>query len=99
MQNWIEFQNFHLTIHERFEKEVMEERESLVAAQKKSTAKAQDAEEVEIFKARLKTGESRLMHHKLLLHWTEQQRKSMAVEHTPLINNTQDEWSDGPKTY
>ena len=99
MENWVEFQNFHLTIHERFEKEVMEENEYLIAAQKKSAAKAQGAEEVEIFKARLKTGESKVMHHELLLHWTEQQRKAMAVEHMPSINNTRNEWSDELKTY
>ncbi|KAL9638260.1 MAG: hypothetical protein Q9164_001663 [Protoblastenia rupestris] len=99
MENWVEFQNFHLTIHERFEKEVMEENKYLIAAQKKSAAKAQGAEEVEISKARLKTGESKVIHHELLLHWTEQHRKAMAIEHMPSINNTQDEWSDELKTY
>ena len=96
MENWVEFQDFHLTIHERLEKERMEKADSLVAAQNKPTADPKHAHVVRAY-VELKASESRLMYQNRLLQWLEQERKAIAVGHMPL-SNTQDERSDGQKT-
>lgn len=70
LENWIEFQNYHLEIHEGLGKKIKVDREKSDAARKKLETGAAGltcAEDVEIFNERVNYGESKLSQHQILL--------------------------------
>lgn len=91
LENWIEFQNYHLEIHEGLQREITDDREELDAAQKKLETGAsgpEGAEEVEILEGRVKYGKRKLKQHDNLVQWIKQQRKAMAAEQAISIHAT-----------
>jgi hypothetical protein len=98
LENWTEFQNYHLQKHMEFEKDVQDDKEKLAAARKKlediGAPGLELAEEVEIFEGRIKSGEIKLRQREVLLRWVEQQRVAMAAEQSTFGHADQ---SDGPK--
>ncbi|MCJ1255218.1 hypothetical protein MMC24_003034 [Lignoscripta atroalba] len=101
LENWIEFQDYHITIHERLEKAVGD-RATLNTAQETlmpGASEIGDAEESGISGERSKASESRLIYHEFLLQWIERQRKAMAAEHASSFVDTRDhnDCGDGPK--
>lgn len=70
LDNWIEFQNNHLEIHDVLEKEVKDHREKLDSEQKKletDTSGLTGAQGVDNLEHRVRYGQSRLRQHQILL--------------------------------
>ena len=91
LENWIEFQNYHLAIHERFEENIKNEREKLRAARARKQsedAELRDERGVKLYGYRLKDNERQLRQHEILLRWVEQQRVVMAAEQTTFVDDT-----------
>ena len=86
LDNWIEFQNYHLHIYEGLEKERDDLKEELNVAQKKvEGADAADLEQM------LEAAERRLGQHKNLLRWIEQERMVMDAVHPPSVEGDHDD--------
>ena len=97
LENWTEFQNYHLQNHERLEKKRDDRKEALDIARKK--AEGADAAGVECaaegldFQYMLETAERKLGYHKNLLRWIEQERMVMDAVQPPSVEgdyNNQD---------
>ncbi|MCJ1263722.1 hypothetical protein MMC22_003592 [Lobaria immixta] len=94
LENWIEFQNYHLAIHERIEEDLNSEREKLRSACARKQSEDADpsglqvARDAEVYEYRLKYAERRLRQHESLLRWTEQQRIVMAAERIICVDDT-----------
>lgn len=81
LHNWIEFQNYHLQLHERYEKDLKGKTEELDAAREKlETSRLEDPTVVDFFEMGVKNHRNKLEEHKKMLLWIEQQRKAMATE-------------------
>jgi hypothetical protein len=88
LENWIEFQNYHLHIHEGLEKERDDLKEELDVARKK--VEDEDAADLEQM---LEAAEQLLRRHKNLLRWVEQERMVIDAVHLPSVegdHNDQD---------
>jgi len=86
LENWIEFQNYHLHIHEGLEKERDDLKEELDVARKKvEGADAADLEQM------LEAAEWRLGRHKNLLWWVEQERMVIDAVHPPSVEGDHDD--------
>lgn len=96
-QNWVEFQNYHLTIYESIEEERKIERGELDDARKQSKdtgpSGIRGMEDIETFEYRLRYAERRLRRHENLLQWIEQQRIAMAAGQAKSVhaNGTNDD--------
>lgn len=97
LENWMEFQNYHLKRFEQFEKKWDDLRKELDDAVKKvedtdTAGYERAAEDVEIIQQILKNAERDLERHKVLLEWIEQERQAMNPGYlTPVEdNNDQD---------
>ena len=91
LETWIEFQNYHLDIHERLEEEMTNDRQGLDMARKKletGTSEATDAEHVEMCNGKVRYSESKLRNHDKQLQWIEQQRIAMATEQATCTHAT-----------
>ena len=83
LENWIEFQNYHLHIDEGFHEYVKDRRGKLDAARKKletGTSGPTGAEDVEIFSKKVQYFEAKLRKHQILLRWIEQKRVAFAAQ-------------------
>lgn len=83
MGDWIEFQNYHVEIHEGLENDLKDAREKLVVAQKEMETGASGpavAEDVEIFNNRVRYYEGQLRNHQTLLLWVEEQRVALVAK-------------------
>lgn len=81
LHNWIEFQNYHLHLHERYEKDLKGKTEELDTAREKlETSRLKDPTVVGFFEMGVKDHRNKLEKHKKMLLWIEQQRKAMATE-------------------
>lgn len=86
LENWIEFQNYHLHIHEGLEKERDDLKEELEVARKKvEDADAADLEQM------LEAIERRLRRHENLLRWVEQERTVIDAVHPPSVEGDHDD--------
>lgn len=107
LENWIEFQNYHLKQLERLETEQDKSKQKLDDARKLASdtnapGSKRAAEDVEVLH-NLEWGERNLERHKVLLHWIEQQRQAMDPGHrTPPLQKTNDDQAilskAGPRT-
>ncbi|KAL9117190.1 MAG: hypothetical protein Q9187_006277 [Circinaria calcarea] len=82
LETWIEFQDYHLQIHEGLEKEVQIERENLETARTKlENADSSETEHAAFcYEVRLASARSKLkLHGEILLQWIEQQRIVMVT--------------------
>ena len=87
LQNWIEFQNYHLNLHEDEEKKTKDERDKLDAARKRLVT---SREAMGILEGGVKYSESKLEEHRKMLGWIEQQRKEMVAEQAASVHTTED---------
>ena len=74
LENWIEFQDYHLELHELEEKGLKEEWENLDTARKRWET---SREAIDVLQGRVKHAESKLEEHRKMLRWIEQQRKEI----------------------
>ena len=81
LENWVEFQNYHLKHLERFQKKRDQLEEDLDDARKKAEVSERAAQDAEAFQIMLKTAERYLERHKVLLQWIEQERRTMGPGH------------------
>ena len=93
LENWIEFRDCHLQIHDRYEKEIQAERDNLTAARcnlkDANASNAHHAAEcVEGFQVRLARAESKLKMHDIMQRWIEQWRKKLAAEESTAGDHT-----------
>lgn len=79
LENWIEYQDYHLRTHRRLEKGRDEFKQKLQAALE---AEKPDTERVSVLQYRLEVKERRLGQHLNLLSWIEGQRRMMDATHT-----------------
>ena len=108
LQNWVEFQNYHLKKLERLETEQDESRQKLdntrkLASVRSAPASERAGEDAEALKHILKRVQRSIKQHKVLLDWIEQWRQVMDSGHsTPpreKDNNEQTVLSEaGPRT-
>ena len=101
LENWIEFQNYHLHTHEGLEKERDDLKEELDVARKKvEGADAVDlecaAENVDC-QQMLEAAERQLGQHKNLLQCIEQERMVMDAVHPPSVEGDHDDQDGAPK--
>lgn len=99
LDNWIEFQNYHLDIHEGLAKEIDDRRKELDAERKKlgtSVSGSTAAEDVENFSRRVECDEEKLRMHQTLLQWIEDQRVFLVAQEALLMKTAlpQDDQSD-----
>lgn len=87
LQNWIEFQNYHLGLHEDEERKTKDERDELDAARKRLVT---SGEAMGILEGRVKYGESKLEEHRKMLGWIEQRRKEMVAEQAASVHTAED---------
>lgn len=88
IENWVEFQDYHLQRHEVFQKEIESLKTELNKAREGSGHAVGEAES---YKAILESTEGRSERHETLLHWIEQQRVGMAARHTASARDGLDE--------
>lgn len=86
LENWTEFQNYHLKQLERFEAKQNESKQKLDDARKlvrntNVSGFRRTADNIEALEHMLKCDERNLERHKILLHWIEQQRQAMDSRH------------------
>lgn len=86
LENWIEFQNYHLHIHEGLEKERDDLKEELDVARKK--VEDEDAADLEQM---LEAAEQQLRRHKNLLRWVEQERMVIDAVYPPSVEGDHDD--------
>lgn len=97
LENWIEFQNYHLERLERFEKKRDGLKQELDKAQKKAedinAAGSNDAaEDAEAVQQVLEIADGNLERHKVLLQWIELERQAMDPEYPiPIGKNNNDQ--------
>ena len=88
LENWIEFQNYHLHSHECKEMEVKDKREKWDAARKEAERSGLgDAGKLDL-EGEMKHSECKLKEHDKMLRWIEQQRKTMAAEQAASVYAT-----------
>ncbi|MCJ1464627.1 hypothetical protein MMC07_003240 [Pseudocyphellaria aurata] len=80
LENWMEYQDYHLVRFEKFEKEQDKTKQQLNSA-RKLVNDTNTARDITTFERRLDFGERNLEQQKVLLRWIEQQRQAMIVEH------------------
>lgn len=91
LENWMEFQNYHLKRLERFEKKRDELKKELDDARKKAEVSERAAEDAEAVRQELENAERDLERHKVLLQWIEQERRTMDPGHpTPAEEDNDD---------
>ena len=96
MDNWIEFQFYHLGRHERMVKDIDDLKLKLNDLQTKSEA-ADDADfqpaaqDAQFCQESLEYAKRRLERHETLLHWIEQERILMGAEQLTSIRGAQDD--------
>ena len=94
LETWIEFQDYHLQIHERLEKEAQTGKENLDTARRKlegadSSEAGLAAFNVETYEMRFASAGSQLkLHGEILLQWIEQQRMVMVAAQSTSSNDT-----------
>lgn len=96
LENWIEFQNYHLERLEWFEKKRDELKQELNEAQKKlgvtDVADSKCAvEDAEIVQQILNNAEWELKRHKVLLQWIEQKRWAIGSEYSTFTEEDNDD--------
>lgn len=111
LENWIEFQDYHLQIHEELEKKVQSERECLdITRTKSKDADSFEAGHValcmEAYEVRFASAASKMKSHEdILLQWIEQQRIMMIVtqaascDYTGNYNDQKDTIRTEPTSY
>lgn len=91
LENWIEFQNYHLAIYESLEKDIRDDRGKLDGARKQledtGASGLRVVEDIKIFGSNLGYGERRLRQHENLLRWIEQQRIAMAARQATSVHD------------
>ena len=81
LENWIEFQNYHLMLHEHKEMEVKGKREKWDAARKESERlRLGDVGKLDFLEEKVKYSERKVEEHDKMLRWIEQQRQAMVAE-------------------
>lgn len=89
LQNWIDFQNYHLNLHEDEERNTKNEKDKLEAARWRLGT---SGEKMSILGGRVKYGESKLEEHSKMLRWIDQQRKEMVAEEAASAHTTKDHY-------
>lgn len=102
LENWMEFQNYHLQRLEQFEKKQDKLTKELDDARKKAentdiTGSERAAEDAEAIKQVLKYAEWNLERHKDLLDWIEQERRTMDSGHSTPVEEDNDYRDPAPK--
>ncbi|KAK3174020.1 hypothetical protein OEA41_001264 [Lepraria neglecta] len=87
LQNWIEFQNYHLDLHEDEERKIKDETDELDTTRKRI---GNLGETISILEGSVKYGKKKLEEHRKMLYWIEQQRKEMVAEQAASIHTTED---------
>lgn len=90
-ESWVEFQNYHIELHEGYEKDLQGKMEELDSSRKKlETSLLEDPEEVAFLESKVKNRESKLEEHNKMLRWIEQERKTMVTEQAISIQASRD---------
>ncbi|KAI4277518.1 MAG: hypothetical protein L6R35_006145 [Caloplaca aegaea] len=87
LQNWIEFQNYHLHLHEDKERKTKDERDRVDTARKSLEI---SRETISFMEGGLKYVESQQEEHSKMLRWIEQQRKVMVAEQAASVQTAED---------
>lgn len=81
LQNWIEFQNYHLGLHELYERDLKKMMGELDAARENlETSRLKDLTVVRFLETEVENRRSKLAEHEKMLGWIEQCRKAMAPD-------------------
>ncbi len=81
LETWIEFQNYHIELHEGYEKDLQGKTEELDSSRKQlEMSLLEDPEEVGFLESGLKNRKSKLEEHNKMLRWIEQHRKAMVIK-------------------
>ena len=96
LENWIEFQDYHLQCHEKIEESIDELKTKLDKARKESED-ADAARDAQIYEERLESAKGRLEQHKVLLRWIEQERMVLDAEHAKSVEEDHDDQDGVPK--
>ncbi|KAL8931149.1 MAG: hypothetical protein Q9208_000253 [Pyrenodesmia sp. 3 TL-2023] len=90
LENWIEFQDYHLGIHEGYEKVLKKEENELQLAHEKTYPDiAARTEDIRVFQIRIETQVAKIERHDNLLRWIEQQRVAMVAEQDSTVDAAQ----------
>ena len=91
LENWMEYQNYHLALHERDETQVKDQKEQWMWARKLKLVAGQ--RRVNALEEKIKYDERKLEEHDKMLRWIEQQRQVMVAEQTASVTATDHERS------
>ena len=102
LENWIEFQNYHLRNHEQDERKRDELKNELNDAQKKAkdthtAASERAARDAQALRRILENAERDLERHKVLLQWIEQERRVMDPGFPTPVNEDNNNHDTAPK--
>ncbi|KAL8896160.1 MAG: hypothetical protein Q9207_007847 [Kuettlingeria erythrocarpa] len=90
LQQWIEFQYYHLGVHEGQEKTLQDEQEGLRLAQENTNRDIADqTEEIRVCHHRIGVQVEKMDRHNNMLRWIEQQRLAMVAEQDAAVNAAQ----------
>lgn len=88
LENWMEFQNYHLKRLEGFAKSRDKLKKELDDARRKAEVSEHAAEDAEAVRQELENAKRDLERHKVVLQWIEQKRQTMDTGHpTPTEDN------------
>jgi len=97
LENWMEFQNYHLKRLEGFEKKRDKLKKELDDARKKAEVFELAVEDAEAVRQELENAERDLERHKVLLQWIEQERQTMDRGHPTPTEEDNDDRDTAPK--
>ncbi|KAK2591995.1 hypothetical protein QQS21_010298 [Conoideocrella luteorostrata] len=100
IENWVEFQNYHLHIYEGYPKKIKDQKRQLDEVLEVSGHAAfedshDEARKVEIYKGIVESTERHLEQDETLLRWIEQQRVEMVARHTKSAKADASKGDDG----
>lgn len=97
LENWMEFQNYHLKRLEGFGKKRDKLKKELDDARNKAEVSEHAVEDAEAVRQELENAERDLERHKVLLQWIEQERQTMDTGHPTPTEEDNDDRDTAPK--
>ena len=98
VENWMEFQDYHLQLHEALEKEREDLRRSYGMSKEGENIDSRGFDRAaKAYQQRLEYAEWKLQQHETLLQWTEQERVAMDVSYPILAEEDCNEMGASPK--
>ena len=97
LENWIEFQNYHLKRIEGFGKKRDELKKELDNARKKTEVSKRVVDNVKTVRQELENAKRDLERHKVLLQWIEQERRIIDSGHLKPVEEDNNDRDTTPK--